>query len=127
MGACQGEFMGTVESGRRVASSVALPEWLRSLFWDHDFSVLDWRQDRELVIGRVLEAGTWDAIQWLRRQAGDAALRDWILRHQGRCLSSEQIRFWELILDLPPETVDGWLQSPERRIWEDRQEDRASK
>ena len=101
-------------------SCSGLPEQFRSLFWDHDFAALDWRRDREFVIGRVLEAGSWDAISWLRREAGDAAISDWIQRHRGRSLSSEQLRFWQLILDLPAESVDLWLQSPERRIWEGR-------
>jgi hypothetical protein len=52
--------METVADGQGEGSSGGLPEWLRNLFWDHDFSVFDWRQDRELVM----------------RQAGDAAVRD---------------------------------------------------
>lgn len=112
--------MSVGESDKASSSPDDLPEPLRALFWDHDFAALDWRRDREFVIGRVLETGSWDAIRWLRREAGDQSLRDWILRHSGRSLSSEQLRFWQLILDLPADVVDVWLQSPERRIWENR-------
>ena len=97
-----------------------LPERLRPLFWDHDFSQLDWQRHRDFVIGRILEAGPWDTICWLRKEVGDETLRDWIERHRGRSLSSQQLRFWQLILDLPAETVDAWLQTPERKIWENR-------
>jgi len=97
-----------------------LPQRLRSLFWDCDFAQLDWQQHRDFVVGRILEAGPWDAVCWLRRELGDDALRDWIERHRGRPLSGEQLRFWQVILDLPAEAVDSWLQSPERRIWEGR-------
>ena len=99
-----------------------LPERLRSLFWDQDFAQLDWQLHRDFLVGRILEAGPWDAIGWLRKEVGDEALREWIERHQGRSLSSEQLRFWQLILDLPAETVDAWLQSPERKIWEQREQ-----
>jgi hypothetical protein len=98
-----------------------LPELLRPLFWDHDFAELDWQRDREFIIGRLLEVGPWEAICWLRREVGDDALRAWIERHQGRPLRRDQLRFWQLILDLPGETVDAWLQSPERKIWEPRE------
>ncbi len=97
-----------------------LPERLRSLFWDHDFAQLDWQRHRAFIIGRILEVGSWDAICWLRREVGDDVLRDWIERSGGRLLSREQLRFWQLILDLPADVVDAWLQSPERKIWEQR-------
>jgi hypothetical protein len=100
------------------SSTGSLPSSLRPLFWDQDFEHLDWHQHREFLIGRILEAGPWDAVCWLRRQVGDAALRDWIQRQQGRPLDAAQLRFWQLILDLPEQLVTGWLQSPERRIWE---------
>ena len=41
---------------------VRLPEMLRPLFWDCDFDRLDWRREREFVVGRVLVHGPWDAI-----------------------------------------------------------------
>jgi hypothetical protein len=97
-----------------------LPEQLRPLFWDHDFEKVDWLQHRDFIIGRVLEAGSWDAICWLRLEVGDGVLRDWFMRSRGRLLDSEQLRFWQVILDLPADAVDAWLQSPERKIWEQR-------
>jgi hypothetical protein len=97
-----------------------LPELLRSLFWDCDFDALDWQQHRDFVIGRVLVAGGWDAICWIRRALGDDVLREWIQRRQGDSLSPQQLRYWELILDLPAGLVDAWLKSAERKIWEGR-------
>jgi hypothetical protein len=95
-----------------------LPEFLRPFFWDCDFKSLDRLRDGDFVIGRVLASGTWDAIQWLRREFGDTAIRDHILRHRGRALSSEQLRLWQVLVGLPDEAVSEWLASPERRIWE---------
>jgi hypothetical protein len=90
------------------------------LFWDCDFATLDWQQHRDFIVRRVLASGTWDAVCWLRTRLGDPALAGWIGQHEGRSLSSQQLRFWELILDLPAELVNAWLQSDERRIWEGR-------
>ena len=93
---------------------------VRSLFWDLDPRELRWEQDREQIIGRVLAAGSWDAVRWLREQAGDGALREWIERHQGRGLSPRQLRFWELIFELPHRQVNEWLRSEGRQVWDRR-------
>ena len=97
-----------------------LPETLRRWFWDCDFDGLTWEEHRDFVVRRILSVGTWDAIRWLRTKAGDSTVREWIEQHRGRGLSSQQLRFWELVLDLAPGLVDAWLAAPERRIWEGR-------
>ena len=86
---------------KQPARSSTLPATLRPLFWDYDFAALNWENDRNLIMARVLTAGSWDAVTWLRSRVGDQALREWIERHQGRGLSPQQLRFWELILGLP--------------------------
>jgi len=93
---------------------------LRALFWDYDFAALTWEDDRDLIIGRVLAAGTWEAVTWLRSRLGDRALRDWIERHHGRGLSPQQLRFWELIVGLPHRQVNRWLAAEGRQIWQER-------
>jgi len=102
------------------ATSDKLPEMLRSLFWDTDFDQVSWRDHRDYVVRRVLSAGTWDAIGWLRGQISDGELRQWIVRHEGRSLSSRQLRFWEVVLDLPSAKVDAWLADEGRKLWEGR-------
>ena len=95
-----------------------VPDFLRPLFWDCDFATLDGARQCNFVIGRVLASGPLDAIRWLRRTYGDDMIRDWIIRHRGRQLSSQQVRFWEAIIGLPAEDVQQWLAEPERQLWE---------
>lgn len=97
---------------------MTLPQALRASFWDCDFAALDAVRDRDFVIGRVLAAGTWEAIEQVRALYGDPAIRDSILAHRARLLSSEQIRLWELLLDLPADQVADWLADPARQLWE---------
>ena len=61
-------------------------------FWDCDFEQLDWDLQRSFIVGRMLAAGTWEAVMWLRGQLGDDALRQWIQDHEGRLLTSQQLR-----------------------------------
>lgn len=104
----------------RNAAPEPLPEALRELFWEYDFDELSWEDDRNLIFKRVLSVGPWDTVLWLRRRAGDAVVRNWIREQRGQCLSRRQLRFWQLILDLPREEVDAWLEGREPDLWERR-------
>lgn len=93
---------------------------LRQLFWDHDFAALDWKADHDLIVGRILAAGPWDAVRGLFRRMGPAALRQWLVWRRGAGLSPRQLRFWETVLDLPRRRVNPWLTQPARQTWDQR-------
>ncbi len=97
-----------------------LPDFVRSLFWDYDEEAVSWPHARDLIIRRVLSVGPWHAVTWLRAELGDAELRRWIEDREGRPLDPQQLRFWELILDLPSDRVERWLADEPRRIWAER-------
>ncbi|HVR95570.1 MAG TPA: hypothetical protein VMW27_03080 [Thermoanaerobaculia bacterium] len=101
-------------------SSPALPVSVRKLFWDTDARSLRWDLHRDALIGRVLAVGTWTDVTWLRKEIGAPALREWILRHEGRELTPQQLRYWQLLLDLPRREVDRWLRSESRQVWDRR-------
>lgn len=105
-----------------MASPKSLPKSLKAYFWDYPFSKLSLSTDRDLVIRRILSNGSWDAITWLRKAIGDEDLRKWILDHQGRGLSPRQLRFWELILDLPKRKVNTWVKVARGTEWHKRSE-----
>jgi len=97
-----------------------LPEFLRSLFWDVDFNRLNWDAHREYIAGRILESGNWNAIRWLRTTWGDDALRAYLLSRKGRGLSPPQLRYWQVVLNLPSDEVDVWIARLKTGIWEKR-------
>jgi hypothetical protein len=103
-----------------VGGGGRLPEFLRPLFWDCDFDGLDWARHRWFIIWRVLTEGSWESIKWLRGRVGDDELRMLILRREGRGMTRQQLRFWELILNLPSERIDAWLAREPRKIWDGR-------
>ena len=100
--------------------SLLLPEILRPLFWDVDFSALNWETDRDLIVRRILQTGNWLAIRWLRLTWGDGPLRAWLQAHAGGRLSPRQLRYWELILSLPAQEVDHWIARTKDSLWERR-------
>jgi hypothetical protein len=97
-----------------------LPPCLMALLWDVDPNTIEPTTHEAFVLGRILSAGTLDAIRWARGQYGDDAIRAWIIRHEGRQLSGPQLRVWEAVVGLPGERVDAWIATPERRLWEGR-------
>lgn len=95
-----------------------LPDSFRPYFWDVDFGALDRSAHRDFIVGRILSAGSWEAITELREQLGDDPLREWLVRHRGGDLSPRQIRLWELLLDLPEDEVETWLAARRGPWWE---------
>lgn len=101
-------------------TSADLPERVASLFWEYDVNSLDWDEHRDFIIQRVLSHGSWDDLCWLRTEVGDDELRRVVERTQGRALTPKQLRFWQLVLDLPGSRVDEWLQNQRRQVWDRR-------
>ena len=100
--------------------AIALPDEVRALLHDCDPGRVTWEGHREFLIDRILSEGGWDVIRWLRRTAGDAALRERIVATRGRRLSPRQLRLWQVLLDLPEGDVTGWLADPARAVWDRR-------
>lgn len=100
-----------------MAAPKPLPKSLKPYFWDYPFSKLSLNTDRDLIIRRVLASGSWDTVLWLRKKIGDESLRTWLIMHQGRGLSPRQLRFWELILDLPKNQVKHWVKAAQETPW----------
>ena len=97
-----------------------LPLSLQPFFWDCDFSTLSWETQRDFIIRRVLQSGSWEVVTWLRRELGDVELRRWIEQRRGAGLSPRQLRFWEATLDLPHARVTRWVQAAADQPWERR-------
>lgn len=97
-----------------------LPDLLRPLFWDHEFDRLAWPASRDLIIARILQSGGENAIRWLRQKLGDLELGRWILRTHGRGLDPRQLRFWQLVLDLPADRMDRLVAESRENVWAQR-------
>jgi len=100
--------------------AIALPSEVRGLLHDCDPDRVTWEKHREFLIDRILAEGGWDLVRWLRRTAGDEALRARIVATHGRRLSPRQLRLWQVLLDLPHTQVTDWLADPARAIWDRR-------
>ena len=95
----------------------SLPPLLQPLSWDHDFAQLRWETDKDLITGRILMRGDWDAAHWLVQRIGREGIRDWIRRRRGRGFDARTLRFWELMTGIPHGTVTRWLRREAGLAW----------
>ena len=90
---------------------MSLPESLRAFFWDLEFERLHPERDRSIIVPRIAEHGTDDAIRWLRATYRDdeiaAALEAGCHR-----VSRRTLNLWALWLKKPEE----WCKIPSRPL-----------
>jgi hypothetical protein len=103
--------------GTEKTDNSRLDPTIKAFFWDYNFRRLKWERDQNCIISRILSFGDWQALLWLRSAMQDNDLAQWILDRQGRGLSPQRLRFWELILGLPHRKVNEWLKIQKRGIW----------
>jgi hypothetical protein len=87
------------------------------LFWDYAARSIRPDADRELVVRRVTAEGGWHEMSLLRSRVGDEAIREVIERTEARGLSPQRIRFWQLVLGLPPRRADAWVRRARESTW----------
>ena len=73
-----------------------IPEAIHRYFWDVDPASLDLVDNQRFIIERILEKGNVDAVQWMKQQYPEQALRDVVAT--GRQLSPKSRHYWELTL-----------------------------
>jgi hypothetical protein len=99
------------------APDIALPGSLLGYFWEYDVTRLRARADSATVMLRLMESGDQDAITWLRRFYGDAALVEFLSRRRGRGVSLKRLRYWALLLALPEPEVTSWIAALRTNPW----------
>lgn len=99
---------------------VILPAHVRELLWEYRVGAVSWPEHSPLIVRKILEVGGWDSIRWLRGIGGDAMLREWLRSHRGGGLDPRKLRFWQLVLELPKKSVDGWIERSLMNPWNTR-------
>lgn len=95
------------------AKEFQLPRKLRHLFWDVEFKNVSWKKHFGYIVNRLLSVGGPKTVSWLRKKAGDAAIRKAIMSCKARGLSSEQIAPW-----ISKQQYELWIsKDPNRAIW----------
>ena len=80
-----------------------IPQYLHALFWDANLDNFDPYAFPTYAIGRVLEYGDKDAVEWLRQTFTEAQIVEVIQTE--RRLSPRSANFWALVYGLSRDQV----------------------
>lgn len=77
------------------------PNLRRSLFWDVNYDGIDWQKNYRFVIERMLERGTFEEWQEIKRYYGLEKIRDTVV--QARWLDNTTLSFCSNYFHVPKE------------------------
>ena len=80
-----------------------LPSSLNAIFWDLDFETLCTERDRDIIISRIAEYGTDEAVSWLWSRYSQAEIAQ-AIESRFHLLCRQTLNLWRL-----------WLKKPENR------------
>lgn len=72
-----------------------LPEIFRKYFWDCDFYELSLERYPKFILERLLNYGTLEDIQWIKRKVGEAYFQQ--IATQSRRLDKKTLNYWKTI------------------------------
>ena len=75
------------------------PLFRSTLFWDCNPEDISEEIHRDFILGRILEYGTLQDIQWVVSRYGKGRIKDFVLEKGARKLSPRTIRLWKLLLE----------------------------
>ena len=107
---------------QQSSETAQIPDFLRRFFWEYDPRALDVERHADVIMGRIMERGNWDAMRWLRQTYPVERLRRFLEMRGQRMLPPRELNYWALICDIPADIRQHWLKQARNRhtIWNDR-------
>jgi hypothetical protein len=107
---------------QRDEKEIILPPSLHTFFWEYNPAELDTRKFSNFIMERLMERGSWEAMQWLLASFS-AQQRLAYLQTRGRkILSPKTLNYWAIMSDVPELERRQWLADARSRddIWSKR-------
>lgn len=93
-----------------------IPESSASLFQEYDYNSLNIKRDKSIIMGRLLESGNMDELQWLFKTYTIKEIAEFVKLRGYRTLSSRTFNFWLLVLDIEKYQKPEWLKD-KKLLW----------
>ncbi|MGI9102197.1 MAG: DUF6922 domain-containing protein [Terriglobales bacterium] len=87
-----------------------IPKELRNFFWDISTDHFNPHERPQYAIGRILELGTEEAVDWMKSTFTEDEIKKVI--REDRHLSPRSANYWALIYRIPTEEVAALAQHP---------------
>ena len=100
----------------------SLPSFLNSFFWEYDPAAIDTDKHVSLIMGRIMERGSWEAMRWLHQRYSDDDLAIFLRTRGIQILPARELNFWALLCGIPNRTRKRWVKKARTRdsVWTQR-------
>jgi len=114
----------TEPARQSLRSARNIPSSLHRFFWEYDPGKLDVDRHADLIMARLMERGSWQAMVWLRKTYPAAKIARFLEKKGWRVLAPREINYWALVCDLPENRKTELLHKSRQRdtIWSRRHE-----
>ena len=80
-----------------------LPQYLHRFFWEYDPDALETDRHADLIMDRIMERGSWRAMQWLCTAYSGAMIARFLSKKGWRLLPPREVNYWALVSGMPEE------------------------
>jgi len=96
-----------------------IPDTLHPFFWEYDVETLDIYNDADVIMSRIMERGSWQAMTWLRKAFSNAELKAFLQKKGRKFLPLRELNYWAMICGIPAETRKQWIKVAREKnaIW----------
>ena len=78
-----------------------LPSYLQRYFWEYDPQALDIHKHANVIMARVMERGTWQAMLWLREKYSVEEICSFLYSKGWKVLPPRELNYWALVGRIP--------------------------
>jgi hypothetical protein len=91
--------------GKKITSNpkkdAVIPGFLYPLFWEYEPKNIDIRQHATLIIGRIMERGSWKAMIWLQKTYSKNEIVSFLKTKGKHALPPRELNYWSLMYGIP--------------------------
>lgn len=74
-----------------------IPKFLYPLFWAYEPKDMDLKQHATLIIGRIMERGSWAAMIWLQKTYSKTEIVSYLETKGKHALPPRELNYWALM------------------------------
>ncbi|MBW1910164.1 MAG: hypothetical protein JRJ11_11585, partial [Deltaproteobacteria bacterium] len=92
-----------------IKNHTGIPEFLFQLFWEYDCGTIDIIRHDSLIMGRIMERGSWVSMDWLQKKYSREQLGSFLEKRGNRILPPRELNYWALMCGIPSDKREKWI------------------
>ena len=106
-------------SKNNLNDNAKIPEFVFPVFWEYDPGSIDVFKHADLIIGRIMERGTWASMLWLWETYSEKKLVSFLEKRGRRVLPPRELNYWAFMSGVSPEKIKIWVKESREKphVW----------